>query len=90
MLSIPHISQVYIMFRGELTAEDAFGPGEESLETMLFAEHEIPWDEIAFPVIERSLRHYFDDLRRGSFGVYIGDIHPSPHGDYGSRNAGRS
>ena len=51
MLSIPHISQVYIMFRGQLMAEDAFSPGDESLETTLFAEHEIPWDEIAFPVI---------------------------------------
>lgn len=74
MLSIPHISQVYIMFRGELTAGDAFAPGEESLETALFTEHEVPWNEIAFPVIERSLRYYFEDRRHGRFGVHIEDI----------------
>lgn len=82
MLSIPHISQVYILFRGELTAENAFSPGEESLETALFEEHEIPWGEIAFPVIERSLRLYFEDRKQGRFGIHFGDIHPSPHGDY--------
>jgi ADP-ribose pyrophosphatase YjhB (NUDIX family) len=74
MLSIPRISQVYIIFRAELTGEDAFGPGAESLETALFAEHEIPWDEIAFPMIERSLRYYFEDRKHGNFGVYIEDI----------------
>jgi ADP-ribose pyrophosphatase YjhB (NUDIX family) len=74
MLSIPRISQVYIIFRADLTGESAFSPGAESLETVLFAEHEIPWDEIAFPMIERSLRYYFKDRKRGQFGVYIEDI----------------
>jgi ADP-ribose pyrophosphatase YjhB (NUDIX family) len=74
MLSIPRISQVYIIFRGQLTGGNAFSPGAESLETALFAEHEIPWTEIAFPMIERSLRYYFKDRKRGQFGVYIEDI----------------
>lgn len=74
MLSIPRISQVYILFRADLTGESAFSPGSESLETKLFAEHEIPWDDIAFPMIERSLRYYFADKKRGAFGLYIEDI----------------
>ena len=74
MLSIPHISQVYIIFRAELTGEDAFSPGEESTETALFSEQEIPWNELAFPVIERSLRYYFADRKRGQFGTYIEDM----------------
>ena len=74
MLSIPHISQVYIIFRAELTGEDAFSPGEESTETSLFSEQEIPWNELAFPVIERSLRYYFADRKRGQFGTYIEDM----------------
>lgn len=74
MLSIPRISQVYIIFRAHLTGETAFAPGAESLETELFTEHEIPWDDIAFPMIERSLHYYFKDREYGSFGVYIEDI----------------
>jgi ADP-ribose pyrophosphatase YjhB (NUDIX family) len=74
MLSIPRISQVYILFRAELTGETSFAPGEESLETRLFSEQQIPWDEIAFPMIERSLRYYFKDRKHGTFGVYIEDI----------------
>ena len=72
--SIPRISQVYIIFRAELSAVDAFGVGSESLETALFSEHEIPWDQIAFPMIERSLRYFFADRKRGNFGVYVEDI----------------
>jgi ADP-ribose pyrophosphatase YjhB (NUDIX family) len=74
MLSIPRISQVYIIFRAELTGPEAFGVGSESLETALFSEHEIPWNDIAFPMIERSLRYYFKDRTHGDFGVYIEDI----------------
>ena len=74
MLSIPHISQVYIIYRADLTGPQAFGVGSESLETVLFSEHEIPWDDIAFPVIERSLRYYFKDRKRGQFGVYAEDM----------------
>ncbi len=74
MLSIPRISQVYVMFRGNLSAKDAFAPGAESLETGLFTEHEIPWDEISFSMIERSLRYYFADRKQGQFGVYVEDI----------------
>lgn len=74
MLSIPRISQVYIIFRADLTGEAAFSPGAESLETALFAEHEVPWNNLAFPVIERSLRYYFEDRKRGKFGTYIDHI----------------
>lgn len=74
MLSIPRISQVYIIFRADLTGPEAFGVGTESLETALFAEHEIPWDEISFPMIKRSLRYYFKDRERGHFGVYAEDM----------------
>jgi hypothetical protein len=33
--------------------DGAYGVGPESLETALYAEDEIPWDEIAFPVVRR-------------------------------------
>ena len=73
LYNIRHVSQVYVMFRGELEASK-FGAGEESLESHLFKEDEIPWDELAFPVIETTLKRYFQDVRRGEFPFHIDDV----------------
>ena len=73
LFSIPHISQVYIMFRAGLP-RDEYAPGPESLEVALFREEEIPWSQLAFPVISRTLECYFSDKRAGAFRVHIGDI----------------
>ncbi|WP_456406283.1 NUDIX hydrolase [Thiolapillus sp.] len=72
--NLPHISQVYLLFRGRLTNLD-FSPGEESLEVALFREQEIPWDELAFPVIYETLKFYFQDRKQGVFLPRVGDIH---------------
>ena len=58
IFSMPYISQVYLMFHGELRSDISAGP--ESLEVGLFTEHQIPWQEIAFPVVTHSLKLYFD------------------------------
>ena len=68
--SIPHISQVYMIFRGEIV-DGRFAPGAESLETVLFAEEEVPWEEMAFPVVVRALKRYFEDRRRGVFEPFV-------------------
>ena len=73
MFNICHIHQIYLMFRARLTDLD-FEAGRESLEVRLFAEEDIPWDEIAFRVISATLRTYFRDRRSGSFPFAIGDI----------------
>lgn len=72
-LSLPHISQVYMMYRAELI-DGRFSPGAESLETRLFAEHEIPWEELAFPVIRVTLELFFADRRAGRYRVHSGDM----------------
>lgn len=66
LINIPQISQVHILYRARLLDLD-FAPGEESLETRLFAEHEIPWNELSFRSISLSLRYYFKDRAQGSF-----------------------
>ncbi len=73
LFNLPHVNQVYVMFRARLLDTD-FGPGPESLDVRLCREEEIPWGEIAFPVIEHSLRLYFDDRRAGRHRVHSGDI----------------
>lgn len=60
LFDLPHISQVYMLFLAELRDLD-FAAGEESLEVRLFQQHEIPWSELAFPTIGRTLECYFAD-----------------------------
>ncbi len=68
LFSLPHISQVYMFYRARLHDLD-FSPGEETLETRLFDEHEIPWDELAFPVITQTLEHYYVDRQSNTFPI---------------------
>lgn len=76
-LNIPSLSQVYVIFLARLMDLD-FSAGAESLEVRLFHEHEIPWDEIAFPSIERALRLYFQDRSGEGFGTHMADIERRP------------
>ncbi len=75
--NLPHISQVYMLFRATLLDLD-FHPGPESLEVRLFEEAGIPWGDIAFPVIAEALKAYFEDLRAGHFRLHMGDIERLP------------
>ena len=59
VFSMPYISQVYLMFHGELGGGKIWA-GDESLEVGLFTRAEIPWDELAFPVVTHSLELYFE------------------------------
>lgn len=72
IFSLPHISQVYVFFLSELNNLD-FYPGEESLETKLFSEDQIPWSELAFPVISETLRNYFSDRAENSLKIRYSD-----------------
>jgi ADP-ribose pyrophosphatase YjhB (NUDIX family) len=73
--NLAFISQVYLMFRARLL-EPNFNAGYESLEVRLFEEHEVPWEDLAFPVIRKTLQHYFEDLEKGAFSFHMGDITP--------------
>jgi len=46
------------------------------LETRLFKECEIPWDDLAFSVVRKVLRRYFEDFLTGVFSFHMGDILP--------------
>jgi len=69
MLSVPRVGQVHIYYRARLLSE-TFNPGHETLETRMFTEDEVPWDELAFRTVRETLRCYFEDRRRGSFSVH--------------------
>lgn len=73
--SIPHISQIYMMFRAKLLDPDV-SAGLESLEVKLVTEDEIPWDTLAFAMVRRTLEHFIEDRKRGVFVPRFGDILP--------------
>ncbi|MCU7905794.1 MAG: NUDIX hydrolase [Candidatus Thiodiazotropha sp. (ex Epidulcina cf. delphinae)] len=73
LFNLPHINQVYLLFRSRLLDLD-FTAGDESLEVLLFEEQQIPWERIAFPVIRESLRLFFVDREAGEFPLRGGTI----------------
>jgi len=78
IISLPHISQVYMLFLADLKDTD-FSPGEESLETKLFAEEEIPWNSLAFKTIHFTLEHFFEDRKNGVFPLHNSSISRKNH-----------
>ena len=77
LFNIPHINQVYVLFQAPLVSPE-FAAGEESLEVKLVDVADIPWDELAFPVIRRALELYTDSASTTDNKPYIEDIAP-PH-----------
>ena len=73
LINLPHVNQVYMMFRSQLLDLD-FSPGQESLEVALYEKDDIPWEELAFTTIRNSLEFYFEDQKRNNFQLRIGDI----------------
>lgn len=72
-MSIPSIGQVHVFFLARLLSE-RFDPGVETAEARLFTEAEVPWEELAFTAVRETLRRFFDDQRRGAYGVHDVDI----------------
>lgn len=54
VIDVPHIDQVHIFYRATLI-DGMYGAGEESLETQLFEPSDIPWDELSFPTVRKTL-----------------------------------
>jgi hypothetical protein len=68
------VGQIHLFYRARLRSPE-FNPGPESLEARLFAEDEIPWDDIAFKTTRETLRCFFDDRRAGKeFSLHEIDI----------------
>lgn len=66
LFDLPYINQVYFFYKAEL-ADLNFSSGIESLEVKLFSEQDIPWDDLAFPVVNETLKHYFEDRKNQSY-----------------------
>jgi len=79
MFNLPHVNQLYIIFRARLT-DGAFEPGPESEDVRLFAERDIPWSDLAFGTVRQTLEFFFEDRPRGLFPLRSGTIIPGENG----------
>ena len=75
VFNIPHISQIYFIFRAEMPA-DVYVAGAESLEAKLVTPDEIPWSDLAFTSIREVLTMYCSDLQSKQFPFTMVDIPP--------------
>lgn len=73
LIDILYINQVYLMFRAQMQKPE-FRPTQESSEVVLMREEDVPWDQIAFLAIEKTLRSFFKDRASGSFPFRIRPI----------------
>uniref|UniRef100_B1XV74 NUDIX hydrolase n=1 Tax=Polynucleobacter necessarius subsp. necessarius (strain STIR1) TaxID=452638 RepID=B1XV74_POLNS len=65
LLNVPHAEQVHLFYLATMNTPE-FSAGEESLEVALFHEHEITWDDLAFPTVKQTLECFFADRAAGS------------------------
>lgn len=75
LISIPHINQVHLFYRGRLINPD-YAAGEESLAVALVPPDEIPWSDLAFHSVTLCLERYLADRRAGSFSFHETFIEP--------------
>ena len=77
LLDVPYVHQVHMFYLAEMSSPE-FSSGEESLDVRLYAEHEIPWDDLAFYTVIETLKHYYADRKAGSFGFHTVPIRYKP------------
>lgn len=75
LFDLPAFSQLYLLFRARLLA-CPFLPTTESSVVQLLPRVDIPWEQIAFPVITTTLRHYCKDAVNNSFSFEHHVIQP--------------
>ena len=64
--SIPRIGQVQLIYRATLTSPE-LNPGFETSDTQFVTYDQIPWDELAFPSVHWSLKHFNEVVGQDSF-----------------------
>jgi ADP-ribose pyrophosphatase YjhB (NUDIX family) len=75
--SIVPVSQVQLIYLAQLDDLN-FSAGDETEEVQLFAEEDIPWDDLAFQTIRNALRFYFEDRKTNVFPMRHIDLETPP------------
>lgn len=73
--NIPHIDQVYFIYLARMRSAK-FEITPESSEIELFRIKDIPWDSLAFRVMNKALEHYIEDTPAAFTEVHHAEIGP--------------
>jgi ADP-ribose pyrophosphatase YjhB (NUDIX family) len=73
VINVVRVGQVHLFYRARLL-NTSFAPGPETIEAQLFAEADIPWDDLAFKTVKITLQRYFEDRKTGQFDVHCEDV----------------
>jgi ADP-ribose pyrophosphatase YjhB (NUDIX family) len=73
LISVPRVNQVHLFYRARLLDLDV-KPGEETLEVAMYEEARLPWKDLAFRTVGLTLKLWFADRARGSFGFHAEDL----------------
>ena len=73
IFNIPQINQIYVIYRADIE-DNSFGPTSESLDVQLFSYDEVPWEELAFPFVPKTINHYYECLKTKKFHLHTEDI----------------
>ncbi|MGB0378909.1 MAG: NUDIX hydrolase [Luminiphilus sp.] len=68
LFDVPQINQVYVFYRCGIENGE-YGVGPESLDSKLYSPDEIPWDQLAFPVVKELLEEFLSDTRVGNYPI---------------------
>lgn len=66
VIDIPQADQVHFFFLAQASGPE-LDPGPESLDARYFALAEIPWEELSFHSVVRTLQHFVADAAIGHF-----------------------
>jgi len=78
LFDVPQINQIYVFYRCGI-ASGHYGVGPESLDSQLYDPDELPWDQLAFPVVKELLQEFLSDSSSGEFPIRHSVIrHPRP------------
>jgi ADP-ribose pyrophosphatase YjhB (NUDIX family) len=72
VFDIPHINQVYLLYRAGLTGPEHPESTPESAAIRLFPAGDLPWAELAFRAVEFALRRYTGGESLGMARVHLG------------------
>lgn len=72
--SLLAINQIYVVFRCPVPERLNAQITAESEAWQWFREHEVPWDQMAFPEMEMQIRELYRWIREGDFGISIGEV----------------
>ncbi|MEM9255674.1 MAG: NUDIX domain-containing protein [Pseudomonadota bacterium] len=71
--TITFINQVYVGFRATID-EPVCHPGVESMDCGFFSSSECPWEALAYPQVNNSIRQAYADLEQGRFSIWQAEM----------------